>query len=96
MHTFNSLPRKGKLLEGNNKETKSQILKQIEEIEQLKDVYETMKLTNTRKVGSYFINVQAFDLFRLSLARGLTSELAKISKSPIHKNKFKVKTPYIQ
>ena len=31
----------------NNKETKSQIQKQIEEIEQLKDEYETMKLTNT-------------------------------------------------
>ena len=47
MHTFNSYPRKGKLLEGNNKETKSQIRKQIEEIEQQKDAYETMKLANT-------------------------------------------------
>ena len=47
MLTYISYPRKGKLLEVNNKETKSQIRKQIEEIEQLKDAYETMKLANT-------------------------------------------------
>ena len=82
----------------NNKETKSHIQKQIEEIEQLKDEYETMKLTNTiERQVRISLTIKPLILFRLSLARGLTSDLAKISKSPIEKSTFKVTTtPYLE